>query len=106
MAHTDTNVSQLKINRGTNAVIEDNIASIGENELIFLTDKGVPIPADKVGNADSVDAGKVVSVNANGEYVLTTPEASGMTNPMTTAGDIIVGGTDGAPNRLAKGTNG
>ena len=29
-----------------------------------------------------------------------------LTNPMTTAGDIIVGGTDGAPARLAKGTNG
>lgn len=27
----------------------------------------------------------------------------GLTNPMTTAGDIIVGGTNGAPTRLAKG---
>lgn len=32
--------------------------------------------------------------------------ASGMTNPMTTAGDIIVGGSGGTPTRLAKGTNG
>jgi hypothetical protein len=29
-----------------------------------------------------------------------------MQNPMTTAGDIIVGGTSGAPTRLAKGTEG
>ena len=29
-----------------------------------------------------------------------------MTNPMTTAGDIIYGGTSGAPTRLAKGTDG
>lgn len=37
-----------------------------------------------------------------------TPDASdvGMQNPMTTAGDIIVGGTSGAPTRLAKGTDG
>jgi len=28
-----------------------------------------------------------------------------MTNPMTTAGDIIVGGADGTPGRLAKGAN-
>lgn len=37
-----------------------------------------------------------------------TPDASdvGMQNPMTTAGDIIVGGTSGAPTRLAKGTEG
>lgn len=31
---------------------------------------------------------------------------SGMANPMTTAGDLIVGGTAGAPARLAPGTNG
>lgn len=30
----------------------------------------------------------------------------GMENPMTTASDIIVGGVDGAPTRLAKGTDG
>lgn len=30
----------------------------------------------------------------------------GMSNPMTTAGDIIVGGASGAPGRLAKGTDG
>jgi hypothetical protein len=30
----------------------------------------------------------------------------GMTNPMTTAGDMIVGGTSGAPTRVAAGTNG
>jgi hypothetical protein len=30
--------------------------------------------------------------------------SSGMTNPMTTAADIIVGGVSGAPARLAKGT--
>lgn len=32
--------------------------------------------------------------------------SSGMTNPMTTAGDIIYGGEDGAATRLAKGTAG
>jgi len=31
---------------------------------------------------------------------------SGMTNPMTTAGDIVVGGVSGAPARLAVGTEG
>ena len=29
----------------------------------------------------------------------------GMTNPMTTAGDMIIGGASGAPERLAAGTN-
>ena len=31
---------------------------------------------------------------------------SGMNNPMTTADDLIIGGTDGAPTRLAKGPQG
>lgn len=30
----------------------------------------------------------------------------GMTNPMTTAGDIIIGGSSGSPTRLAVGSNG
>lgn len=38
---------------------------------------------------------------ANRKFVLNN---AGMTNPMTTAGDIIYGGTAGAPIRLAKGT--
>jgi len=32
--------------------------------------------------------------------------AGGLTNPMTTTGDIIYGGTSGAPTRLAKGADG
>jgi hypothetical protein len=32
--------------------------------------------------------------------------ASGLTNPMTSTGDLIRGGTDGVPTRLAIGTNG
>lgn len=34
------------------------------------------------------------------------PGAEGMENPMTTAGDVIVGGSAGAPARLAAGDNG
>lgn len=30
----------------------------------------------------------------------------GMANPMTTAGDMIIGGVDGVPTRIAKGTTG
>ena len=36
----------------------------------------------------------------------THTDSGGFANPMTTAGDIIVGGTDGAPARLAKGADG
>lgn len=37
---------------------------------------------------------------------LTTNLAAKVTNPMTAAGDLIVGGTSGAPARLAKGIDG
>lgn len=97
MSKVDTNVSTLKINRGTYAKIVENIESISENELIILEDKAVPIPSAN-------DNGKVIKVNASGEYELGTD--SGMENPMTTAGDIIYGGSSGTPTRLAKGTTG
>jgi len=63
MSSTTTNVSTLKINRGTYSTINSNLASIGENELIITTDKNVPVP-------QVADSGKVVKVNASGEYEL------------------------------------
>lgn len=66
MAHTDTTISNLKINRGTYANIQANLASIGENELIITTDKSIPVPS-------TADSGKVVSVNSSGDFILTTP---------------------------------
>jgi lysophospholipase L1-like esterase len=48
--------------------------------------------------------GSGLAINlVSGVYVLTS---SGMTNPMTTAGDIIVGGASGAPGRLGIGLEG
>lgn len=44
----------------------------------------------------------------NGASVLGSGDIAtiGITNPMTAAGDLIIGGTDGAPTRLAKGADG
>lgn len=58
-----------------------------------------------------------VSVNASNHLIVTLSSGStidageiqvsgGMSNPMTTQGDIIVGGASGTPSRLAKGTAG
>ena len=52
------------------------------------------------------DAGKVIAVNQSGNGYELQTQSGGMTNPMTTQGDIIVGGASGAPTRLAKGTDG
>lgn len=40
------------------------------------------------------------------QYVSENGGVGSMTNPMTTAGDLIVGGSSGTPTRLAKGTDG
>lgn len=51
--------------------------------------------------------GKVLSTNASaGNYLVSIRFSNGMNNPMTSTGDIIIGGTGGAPERLAIGTNG
>ena len=62
------------------------------------------VPAD-------LAAGELACNTADGKLFLGKTSGivefgSGMTNPMTTAGDIIIGGTSGAPTRLAKGTDG
>lgn len=98
MPHSDTNISNLKINRGTYNAIQQNLSSIGENELIITTDKTLPVPGTS-------DIGKVVTVDGTGDYTLATPTAY-MTNPMTAQDDIIIGGSSGSPSRLAKGTSG
>lgn len=46
----------------------------------------------------TVDAQGRITAASNGS-------GGGMTNPMTTAGDIIIGGASGTPTRLAAGTN-
>jgi hypothetical protein len=51
--------------------------------------------------------GQVLKKNSNSDYDASWQvDAGGMTNPMTAAGDIIIGGTSGTPQRLAKGTDG
>jgi hypothetical protein len=67
------------------------------------------------GDGGTFDAANLTSGAADDGHVLTADGAGGaaweapsggMTNPMTTAEDLIVGGVDGAPGRLAKGMDG
>lgn len=48
--------------------------------------------------------GQVLTADGYGSAAWQNP--SGMANPMSAAGDVIVGGADGTPTRLAKGSNG
>lgn len=48
----------------------------------------------------------IVGDSSNNTITISSSGSSGgMVNPMTTAGDLIVGGTNGAPSRFAKGAN-
>ena len=51
-------------------------------------------------------AGQNVTLTNNGSSIEISSIDTGMLNPMTTLGDIIVGGVDGAPDRLGIGTDG
>ena len=55
------------------------------------------------GNASS---GQVLTADGSGNAAWQTPSSGGMSNPMSAAGDIIVGGANGTPTRLAMGSAG
>ena len=57
-------------------------------------------------NSQSATSGKVLKANGSGGASWEDEAGGGMSNPMTTEGDIIVGGVSGAPTRLAKGSIG
>ena len=55
---------------------------------------------------NKIDAGTNVSITKSSGKLVISSTDTGMLNPMTDVGDIIVGGTSGAPTRLAKGYQG
>jgi F5/8 type C domain len=77
-------------------VIYANFA-IGTFSVFGTVDVGVGSSGQFLGNASSTGTTRIPS--------WATP-AAGMTNPMTTQDDLIVGGSSGAATRLAKGTDG
>ena len=56
-------------------------------------------------NTNAPTDGQTVTWSAaSGKFHPVTPATPGMTNPMTTAGDLITGGASGTPGRLGLGT--
>ena len=78
-----------------------------DKELIDLLQEEGFLEEVKVENIDSDNAtqGEVLMADGSGGAEWSEIEA-GIENPMTAKDDLIIGGTDGAPARLAKGTNG
>ena len=54
----------------------------------------------------TLTSGSTTMIYANGTDVVTYGAAGGFSNPMTTAGDLILGGASGAAGRLAIGSAG
>ena len=91
----------------TDAELRDRSTHSGTQAASTISDLA-EVTQDMVGAM--IVAGTNVSVSYNdvaGTLTISaTGGGSGMTNPMTTAGDIITGGTSGAAQRLAGGVNG
>ena len=78
-----------------------NIKTINSTSLLGSGDIAITVPVKATGaEVDTgTDDAKFVTAKA-------LVDSSYEKNPMTAAGDIIYGGTSGAPTRLAKGTDG
>jgi len=72
-----------------------------DSEELAESESGSNLP-----DATEASVGDVLTLNSSKEASWATPAAPGMSNPMSAAGDIIVGGESGAASRLAKGSAG
>lgn len=92
---------------------EGNIVTVAGDFYIYAGSGGweavtIPTssPADAVSYDNAASGLTATDVQAAIDELAGGGGGGGMTNPMTTAGDLIRGGTSGAPARLAVGTNG
>lgn len=94
---------------GTNTLTVDNITLNGLALTLasatggagFRLPHGAAPTSPTNGDMWTTTAGLYARING----ATVGPYAAGMSNPMTTAGDIITGGSSGTPQRLAAGTN-
>lgn len=64
------------------------------------------VTSDMTSRGKLAFVGATLTDDSGGDRTVVTIAAPGMTNPMTTLDDIIIGGASGAAARLAKGTDG
>lgn len=86
-----------------------NIPALSSKQDTLTAGTGISISSNTI-SATTATANDLGVVKPDGttitisDGVLTSTSSGGMANPMTTAGDIIVGVSDGAPTRLGIGT--
>ena len=95
-AGTGINISSGSISVDSSTVAMQSDLPVGTEEVNFN---------DNSTTATSATLENIVVGNSSDGYTRYSV-VSGMSNPMTTAGDIIYGGSSGTPTRLAKGTAG
>lgn len=80
-----------------------NLASVN-GSTVGLEFAQLPTPGDA--SWARVNSDGTVSLRTAAQTLSDLGASSGMSNPMTTEGDLIVGGAGGAPERLGAGSNG
>lgn len=92
-------------NGGVDAVTASGLTTDGTSR-VQLGESGVSVGGVELRNATSGTLSIVPATGALGTTVIVAPATSGtiVVNPMTTAGDSIVGGASGVPTRLALGS--
>lgn len=89
----------------SNCVLSNNVFTVTKAYQCQFTGGTFGTTAVTVVGSDADGYFRFCNVQ-NSPYSATQCAGSGMSNPMTTAEDIIVGGASGTPARLAKGSNG
>jgi len=96
----------VKVQNGyeVNELHDVNITSVADNEVLAYDDA-----SSMWINQTAAEAGLAAATHTHAQSDVTDLVdnlAAKVTNPMTAAGDLIVGGTSGAPARLGIGTSG
>lgn len=106
--HTTIN----NVNQTQQTYNESVATSLSGKQNTLTAGTGIDITSDTISATKATSSAlgivrpdnSTITVNSSG--VISCSVTSGMTNPMTTQGDIIVGGSSGTPDRLGIGTTG
>jgi len=88
----------------TNTQVSGTAVTLGDTATVTNTMLAGSIANDKLLNSIITMNGTAVALG--GSVTITGGTTTGMENPMTTQGDLIVGGASGTPGRLGIGTSG
>lgn len=98
----DSSTGEVKYRTITSNTVWGDITGTLSNQ----TDLSTVLSAKETSLGNPSTNGYILSSTTTGTRYWINPDTVGFTNPMTTIGDLIIGGTSGAASRLGIGTNG